>query len=222
MSAAGRAARIGRTASFWLAAGVALLVSHDAVFVVQLGPGKALAAALSDAGYGHAYLTNASVLLLIGGVIGAALWLVRLAVLRRAVGGPPQAIPEPSTWRRRALAHWVRLFALIVIAFALQENIEHAVVHGHFIGLGALTGPEYPLAVPVLALVAGLAAALTALVRHREIELLRRIGAGPGPLKRAQRRHGHARPSRLGIRAGAPMCIHRALRAPPAGFAIQL
>jgi hypothetical protein len=212
---------MGRTASFWLAAGIALLISHDAVFLVQLGPGRALAAALSDAGHGHAYWANASSLLLTGGAIAAALWLVRLAVLRRAGGGPPQDVPGAETWRRRALTHWVRLFALVAIAFVLQENIEHALVHGHFIGLGALTGPEYPLAVPVLAMVAGLAAALTALVRQREVELLRRIGARARP-PRAQRRHGHARPMRLGIRAGAPMCIHHALRAPPAGIAIQV
>ena len=90
----GRVARVSRTASFWLAAGVTLLVSHDAVFLVQVGPGKALADALTDAGHGHAYWANASVLLLAGGTVVAALWFVRMAILWRADGGLPRAVPE--------------------------------------------------------------------------------------------------------------------------------
>ena len=108
----GRATRVSRTASFWLAAGVGLLVSHDAVFLVQVGTGKALADVLTDAGHGHAYWANASVLVLAGGTVVAALWFVRMAILRRADGGLPRAVPEAETWRRRALVHWVRLFVL--------------------------------------------------------------------------------------------------------------
>ena len=33
-------ARIPRAIAFWALAGLALLVSHDAVFLVQLGPGE--------------------------------------------------------------------------------------------------------------------------------------------------------------------------------------
>jgi hypothetical protein len=56
---------------------------------------------------------------------------------------------------------WGRLFAIVAIGFVIQESAEHFAMHGHAIGVGALIGPEYPLALPILGLVT-LAAALGA------------------------------------------------------------
>jgi len=82
----------------------------------------------------------------------------------------------------------------VALAFALQENIEHLAGHGHLIGLGALIGPEYPLALPVIGLVALAAAALGALVRWRIALLEARVGVRPVP----------ARPRGLTARRPAP------------------
>lgn len=213
MSASSRAGQLIRRASFWLAAGVALLVAHDAVFAAQMGPGLTLTRALRDAG--HAYWGLASTLLLVGGATAGALWLARIAVLRHSAAKTPADHHASARWARRASAHWIRLFILVALAFLVQENAEHFLGHGHLIGVGALTGPEYPLALPVLALVTGLGAAVTALVREHEAELLRRIAATRARARRPLRRIRPARPGLARNRHGAPMSIHRGLRAPP-------
>lgn len=104
---------------------------------------------------------------------------------------------------------------LVAVAFALQENAEHLVGHGHGIGLGALIGPEYPLALPVLAAVTGLAATVIALARHHEGELLRRIATARAWVDPLMRVPGRPRDIRAWRGRGAVMSVHRALRAPP-------
>lgn len=210
---------VARRASILVAAGVALLVSHDAVFLVQLGPGHELSAALR--GGGHAYWSMATAILLAAGASGAGIWFARIRALRRlaADAGEARSRATPlDTWRRRAISHWIRLFAVLLVVFALQENAEHVLTHGHAIGLGALFGPEYPLALPVLAIVASLTAALTAAVRHREVELLDRIRSAAARLRRAPRALLPWRPVRRQMRYATLMAVHRALRAPPRGI----
>jgi hypothetical protein len=70
---------------------------------------------------------------------------------------------------------WLPILALTLAAFTVQENVEHLVGHGHLIGLGALAGPEYPLALPVIAMVTLLVAAAGALVRWRIAALEARL-----------------------------------------------
>jgi hypothetical protein len=206
---------MARRASFWLAAGFALLVAHDAVFAAQVGPGQELVRALRGAG--HGYWGLASTIVLVGAAIGAAAWLARMAVLARRASHGPGRRQRTGTWRRRAFSHWIRLFIMVALAFTLQENAEHVLSHGHAIGVGALIGPEYPLALPVLALVTGLAAALTALVREHEAALLERIAAARASI-RPLRRIGPIRPEPMRAKASPPMSAHRALRAPPLAF----
>ena len=85
-------ARIRGPLAFWAVAGVALLVSHDAIFLAQLGPGRALAQTLREAG--HWYWGLASLLL---GAVGLAVLtatMVRLRCLRRqadSLGAGPVA-----------------------------------------------------------------------------------------------------------------------------------
>ena len=59
----------------------------------------------------------------------------------------------PTPTGRRFAAIWLRLLAVVAIGFVIQENVEHVIAHGHAPGLGALLGPEYPLALPVIGLV---------------------------------------------------------------------
>ena len=204
--------RVPAALAFWAFAGVALFLSHDAIFLIQVGPGEPLTRALRDAG--HDYWGWASLALaLIGVAVGAAALLRlrslrrRVAQLRAARSAPPMAI------RRRFAATWLRLFAVVGIGFMLQENVEHVISHGHAIGLGALLGPEYPLALPVIGLITALFAFAAATVRRTEGELLAIISAA---LHRPRRGRPLASPrSQLALPRLSPLASAIAGRAPP-------
>lgn len=211
-----RAGRRTTQVGFWLAAAAALLVAHDAVLVVQTGPGRAAAAALRSGG--HAYWPIASWLIVAASAACAAWWGWRLATLSRLGRAARERGGEPADgrrWAARAVRVWPRLFVVVAVAFLVQENVEHAVAHGHVIGLGALLGQEYPLALPVLTAISGLAACLAALVREREAELIGRIGA-TRPVR--NRGNADARPFRSDpsrSRPRGPLAQRGAGRAPP-------
>ena len=213
MTTRGRHLR-GRIA-FWALAGIALLVSHDAIFFVQYGPGEALTRTLREAG--HAYWTVASFALAGIGLATGASVAMRLLRLRNRARGLVAAPPPAAGWPRRLIVAWGRLFAVIAIGFVLQESAEHFAMHGHAIGLGALIGPEYPLALPMLAL-ASLAAALVAVsVIAVEVALEATIAAA-GNHPRAPRRIMRP-PLDLGVARIAVLARAAAGRAPPSVLA---
>jgi hypothetical protein len=133
--------------AFWATAGVVLLICHDAVFLAQLGPGRGVVQALRSAG--HEYWSAASLLLLLAGLVAAGATIRRILALRRRAHAL-HATPAPTAILPRALRSGTALFAVVAIGFVLQENAEHFIAHGHLIGLGAVVGPEYPLALPVI------------------------------------------------------------------------
>ena len=200
--------------AFWAVAGVALLVSHDAVFLAQVGPGNALARVLREAG--HEYWGIASLGLGTVGVATLMATLVRLRALRRSVGAlgaDPTARSRP--YAARWLATWARLLAMVAIGFAIQENIEHLIGHSHAPGLGALVGPEYPVALPVITLVTGLAALIAAALSQAEHALLAvLVDAIRQLLMRAPRRTPRP-PLRLVPRLGTRLARAWAGRGPP-------
>ncbi|HEX2221499.1 MAG TPA: hypothetical protein VHK06_03150 [Candidatus Limnocylindria bacterium] len=208
-------AELARRLTFWVAAGLALLAGHDAVSLVQLGPGRTLAEQLRTAG--HAYWPVATWLLLLAAAAAALWWAARLAHLRR-LAGPASAVVRPSGgaigWRRRAAGAWARLFAVVAIGFVLQENVEHAAVHGHILGTGALFGPEYPLALPVLAVVTAFVATLIAAIGQREATLILQIARNRLPARAP--RGGMPRPAPDRVVRRDPLALHRSGRAPPA------
>ena len=177
MSLVARVSRSRARFAFWTVAAVTLLVSHDAVYLAQTGPGEALARALREGG--HAYWGLATVALVaLGAVVGAGV-AIRLHRLRQRAGtlGVARGPMRPRAYFARSLRCWVALFAVVAAGFAIQENVEHLVAHGHLIWTGALIGDEYPLAMPVLAaisLISGLVAGAIATV---ERDLLVRIAA---------------------------------------------
>ena len=199
-------------------AGVALFLSHDAVFLVQLGPGQALTHALRDAA--HDYWGWASTALVLFGIGAATATALRLSFLRRRaaqLGAVRVAPSSPLQWRFAAT--WLRLFAIVAIGFAIQENVEHLIGHGHAVGLGALLGPEYPLAVPVIALITAVAALLTAVVRRTEGDLLAVISAAlRRPLRAARLAIPTSRPTLPRL---SPLASSIAGRAPPRWVVVQ-
>ncbi len=210
-------ARVRGPVAFWALAGIALLVSHDAVFLTQVGPGHELARVLREAG--HEYWGIASLVLAAIGIAALTANLVRLRSLHRSIatlGADPGARPRP--YAARWLATWVRLLATVAIGFAVQENIEHLIGHSHAPGLGALIGPEYPLALPVIALITGLAAFAAAVLGQTEQALLAVIAdALRRILARAPRRTSRP-PVRVLAAPIAPLAGAWAGRAPPWSF----
>jgi hypothetical protein len=192
---------------------LALLVAHDAVHLAQIGPGRALVDELRSAG--HGYWGVASLALSAIAVAAAASSLIRLRRLRmraRVLGAVPASSPS---FGRRFVAVWWRLAAVVAIGFALQENVEHLVAHGHAIGAGALLGPEYPLALPVIGLIAAVAAAFATVVADAHEAL---VAAIEDALR------ARLRPVRVAVRksGSAPATIGSVLARPGAGRAPPL
>ena len=201
--------------AFWALAAVALLLSHDATFLVQVGPGEALARALRESG--HAYWGATSVLLLVIGLVAGARQGIRLLRLRRQAYALAATAPavRRTAWLRRAATNWGRLLLLVSIGFLVQENVEHVMSHGHAPGLGALAGPESPLALPVIAAITLVAALVATAVRVAERRLVAGILAAlRRPLGRAPR--SLPRPTtRIFVRLSSPIARAIAGRAPP-------
>lgn len=159
--------------AFWALAAVSLLVSHDAIWLVQLGAGEDLAAALRSGG--HGYWGVASVALGVSGLagvtaVGRHLWHLRRAANR--VASTTALRPRGASYLSRVSRAWAWLLVLVLIGFVLQENVEHTLTHGQAPGFGALLGPEHPLAIPVIAAITLIGALLASVVLVIEEALL--------------------------------------------------
>jgi hypothetical protein len=200
--------------AFWAMAGVALLVSHDAIFLAQLGPGQGLARVLREAG--HGYWGAASSALAVLGLTALAATLVRLTALRRsarALGADPVA--GAPQYVARWLRAWRRLLSIVAISFVAQENIEHLIGHAHAPGLGALIGPEYPLALPVIGGITAVAALFAAALSQTEQALLAAIADAVQRFVGRAPRHLQRPPLRLLVSLISPLARSAAGRAPP-------
>ena len=203
--------RIPGRVAFWVLAGVALFVSHDAIFLVQVGPGETLVRLLRQES--HAYWGTASLGLACMGVAVAARTLLHLRALRRRAArlglAPDGARPSGL------VACWLRLAATVCLGFVIQENVEHYLGHRHVPGFAILIGPEHPLALPVIAMVSGVAALLASAVGGTERAIVHAIAAA------LRRPFGHAPsgvprpPLRRSIPRISPLARAAAGRAPP-------
>jgi len=169
--------------AFWALAGVALLVSHDATWLAQVGPAESVTSTLRNGG--HAYWGTATVVLTAVGVAAALAAAIRLYRLRRRTPGGDHAPArlEARPYLRRAGSAWLWLFGVVAIGFVVQENLEHALTHGHGLWVGALLGPEYPLALPVIAAVTLLGALVAAAFVTAERILLARLDSARPKLR---------------------------------------
>ncbi|MEA2536849.1 MAG: hypothetical protein QOF11_1083 [Chloroflexota bacterium] len=182
-----RAARVLGALRFGLLSVACLGLAHDAVFAAEHGFGAGFAAAMSAGGH-DGYWTIFSVVVVFAVTVLGLTTVVRLGRLGAAGRRPGRrAGPQPLGGRRQPARPyrqdlrglWFPLLALTATAFTVQENLEHLLGHGHLIGLSALVGPEYPLALPTIALVTLAAAALGALVRWRIAALEARVTSRP-------------------------------------------
>ncbi len=171
-----RASRSTHRLAFCVLAALALLVSHDAIWLVQLGPGEGLAAALRSGG--HGYWGGMSGVMAVLALVAVVAIVRRLSRLRRSaveLGAGRGVSVRASSYLARASVAWPRLLVVVLIGFALQENVEHALTHGHTPGLGALLGPEHPLAIPVIATITLIGSLLASIILVVEDALLASI-----------------------------------------------
>jgi hypothetical protein len=207
-------ARALRTRVAFLAlAGIALLAAHDAIYLAQIGPGEALADALRTAG--HGYWGGASVGLTLVAVIAGVVALARIRRLRRQASALGATRGSAGPFARRLCVAWLRLSALVTLGFMLQENVEHLVAHGHALGAEAVLGPERPLALPVIGLIAGVAAVIATVIAGTQASLVVGIEAALRRLIRPSRT-GRRPVARLAIVIGPVLSRRGAGRAPPA------
>lgn len=212
--------RLRGPVAFWAAAGVALLASHDLIYLVQVGPGRELTHALRTAG--HGYWGAASLALVLVGLAATVVIGLRMRTLRRraAALGVGAIRDHRSSYPARWLSTWVRLLVLVAGLFVVQESVEHFIAHGHVVGIGAVVGPESPLALPVMAAIAAIAALFVARATETEAGLLRAIAAALRPRRKAPlllpRPPAHSHLHRRSVLAD---CV--AGRAPPRMLAIS-
>ncbi|MGZ8482076.1 MAG: hypothetical protein ACXWWO_06435 [Candidatus Limnocylindria bacterium] len=210
--------RLRQRFAFGALAGVALLVSHDAVFLAQLGPGDALVHVLRHAA--HDYWGAASLALTAFGLVAAVAVATRILWLQRRASalGARRVSVERRDYLGRVARAWLAFFAVVVIAFLIQENLEHASGHGHLIGTGALLGPEYPLALPVIGLITFGAALLGAAIGGAERALVAAIAEVLGHVALRPPLRLTRAPLRLGTPRPSPLAGAAAGRAPPPGL----
>ena len=169
---------IVRRAGFAGMVAVALVLTHNLVFLAAYGTGyaDALARTGHDASWRIAIL---GVLALGAVLLMAAAWrLHALGVLARAAEVGPQC--APLGYRDLAchlLPLWLRLTLITTALLVLQENIERLGVGGPIPGLGVLVSGDYPNAGAIIAVVALGVALVGALFRWRRDVLVARIAA---------------------------------------------
>ena len=148
-------------ARFWALALVGLVVGHDAVFIGQTG---SLAGGTGGVGHGY-WLTFAmlSLVLAAGPLLAALSALAHITASLGAqertahviLGGSAgaRAVDPVASYVGDLTRLFPRLFIVIAVGFAVQENLEHVASGQGLPGLWALSGPEYPLAIPILGVI---------------------------------------------------------------------
>ena len=141
------------------------------------------------AGTVHGYWPAFVIITLLAAVVGAGAAVTGVLRLHRLVHGLPAITPPPGQPRyMHEFAHlWPRLLLVVAGAFLLQENVEHLTAGRGLPGLWALSGPGYPLAIPVLVVVTGLLAAVGGWLQWHRETLIRRLRAVQTAI--ARRRH---------------------------------
>ena len=177
-------ARWARRVRLAVLAAVALQSAHAAIFAAQYGLGDRFAAAMARSGH-DGWWGPASAIVLGAGMVLLLRALGILADLERAARGRrtpdlPAGTAAEGRFGSEVRSIWRRLLPLVTVLFAAQENVEHLLSHGQLLGIDALIGPGYALAVPVLAFVTLVASAAGALVRWRVAVLRARVRAATG------------------------------------------
>jgi len=154
-------------------------------------------------------------LVAIGLVVAMAVALRLRRLRRRAMELGANLAASHWSHLKRLLGTWARLFAVVALGFVIQESLEHLAMHAHPLGLGALLGQEYPLALPVIGLISLIGGVIVTFITGAERALLETIAAA---LRRLVSR-APCRIDRAPLRLGGPripvLARAAAGRAPP-------
>lgn len=195
-----------------LLAAAVWVVGHE--LALWLGAAAVVATPIPEHGIAWASVAAAILLAILGALVAT---MLRIAALRRTLRRLRGA---PATGGRRRLGavprRWLAILAMALLAFTLQENLEHLLDHGHLPGLVAvLTGP-YAATLPAFVLLSLLAAIVAVGLERRVRSLaaavrLYRLHSRPPRIHRpavaAELDALHATARRVAVRLGG--------RAPP-------
>ncbi len=161
---------------FGVLAALGVLLAHDVVSTAGAVLGT------TDAHFataGHRYFATFAILVLLTTGAAASAGLAALVRLARTLRGLPMpgSVAHGPGYGVELPRLWPRLFLVVTLVYALQENVEHVAAGGPMPGLSVLSAPASPLAIPALVAVTGLLAAVGAWFRHRAAVLVRRLRA---------------------------------------------
>ena len=170
-------ARVPRLAVRMALTAVALVLAHNLIFLVTYGAGAG--AALARTGHDARWGDAATVVLALGGTLLTAgawrLWRLARRVRDLERSGLRPRVRNGHSLIRTVLRFWVVIAPLSAALLVAQENIEHLSVGLPLPLLGVLYSAEYPVTVPVVALVALAIAAVAGLFAMRVAALQARV-----------------------------------------------
>ena len=208
-----------------IAVAVALVLSHDIVFLVRYG--STYGEALAHAGHDATWTASVVGALLLGGglLVAALLRLYRLSIgarsTDRASRRVPRRVPRRASIREHAAVGrfaraWLlgtgRIALVTIVVLTIQENVERGRIGLSMPGASLLVSAEYPWAIAIAAAVSAAVALVVALFRWRRDILVARIRS----IRPAVR--PSAAPRVVGRRIRPPVSLlgsRRGLRAPP-------
>ena len=195
---------------------VALVLSHELVFLTTYGPAYRIA--LVDTGHDGTWAVAVAVVggLAAGLFLTAALRLRQLGLVATSVAREaPTMPPDPAALVGRWLGLWPRLGALTTALFVVQENLEHLHAGQGLPGISVLSSGQYPDSLAVIGIVTLVVALVAALFGWRRDLLVARIAAARARWGRAPRSATRRRPLSTEQRHVSVLVHQFAGRAPP-------
>lgn len=161
----------------------ALALGHELTYLVAHGA-DGFAAAMTERGHDRYWTSFLSVVVIVVGIL-ATIAVIQLQRLRRLADLMRSSrdihVSDLGVARLVELfgPMWLRVTAVVLLAYFAQENTEVAAIGGRLPLLGVFAG-EHWVALPILVLASGLVAMVGALVRWRREVLLRKLRLAQG------------------------------------------
>jgi hypothetical protein len=171
-----------------LLAALVSIVGHEVALSLGNDPMARLSGSLRATEHGPGWLiTVVTVAFAAVAALVIAAW--RINSLRRRLLAASSAVPwSVAPARADVLRAWLRIFTLAILAFLLQENLEHLLVHGHAPLFEPLVAGQYVATLPIFAALALLSAATSLRLGRRIDHLAAAVLAAARHATRAPRR----------------------------------
>lgn len=158
-----------------------LAAGHELIYLLAHGPGEGYAVAMREGGHDRYWtsfvLVVLAVVAFLVAVAVAQLLRLRQLAARVAIGGLSVRDAATALYLRLLGPLWLKVAAVAVVAYLLQENVETVSAASPLPGFGVVSG-EHALAVPILVAVSLIVTAIGALVGWRREILLARLRSG--------------------------------------------